>query len=285
MRIAFISSTISDLKNERHSIKEYLEKPIHPDSFKVLLSEAPDFPLEPEHTFKSVYEICVLNVHKANFFFLLLNKKYGIKNQLFDNRSVSLTHLEYLEAMKKHIPTFIFVHTSLWESYKKWKSTSSLQTNSEQKIMLLEFLNEIESSTQKKWLHRFSSTENLLNNIKQTLYSFDGSDIVADVTYPDGEKVTTKERFQKIWRIKNTGMQIWKDRILKEENPGNGLIPEQEIIPIPTTYPGQEIDLTIWFTAPKYTGNYISYWRMLDSTGRLCFPWKKGIWCKVSVVY
>ena len=285
MRIIFLSSTVSDLSKERILVKEHFEKPIHPDKFKVLLSEAPDFPIEPDYTFKSTSEICILNVRKADFVFLLLKEKYGIKDQLFGTRNVSLMHSEYLEAMRRHIPVFVFVYVPLWEKYKEWKTTKSFQENGSQEIMLLEFLNEIEISRQKKWLHKFNSPENLLNNITQTLYSFDGSSFIADITYPDGEKVTVNERFQKIWRIKNTGMQIWKDRTLREENPGNGLTPEQGAIDIQITRPGQEIDLPVWFKAPKYTGNYKSYWRMLDNTGRVCFPWKIGIWCHVNVTY
>lgn len=286
MKILFVSSTISDLKKERLSIKKFFESQIHPEKFKVLISEATDFPIEPENTYKSVYEICIQNVRKANFFILLLSKNYGIKNQPFQDRLVSITHREYLEAIQKHIPIFVFVQNTLWQRYKLKNSNQSFKYKNQQEKFLLEFLNEIELSAQKKWIHHFTTTKNLKTTITSVLFSFDGSDIISDVTYPDGDKVTVNEKFQKIWRIKNTGMQLWNDRILKEENPNrNGLVPEQDTIVIPTTNPGEELDISIWFKAPKYPGSYISYWKMLDNTGRLCFPYKKGIWCRVNVVY
>lgn len=284
MRTIFISSTISDLKKERLALKEYLEKPIHPENFKVLLSEAEDFLIEPDDTFKSVYEICINNVRKSDFCILLLNRNYGVKNLPSENRLVSITHLEFLEAMEKHIPVFVFAHTSLWSKYESLKNKQIMASN-EQEQNLLEFIKEIESSAQKKWIHQFDTKEQLKQIVNSTILAYDGSDFIADVTYPNGDKVTVNERFNKVWRIKNTGMQIWKNRFLKEENPGCGLISETNTIPIPTTYPGQEVDISIWFTAPKYPATCISYWKIVDESGRICFPWKKGIWCHINVVY
>lgn len=284
MRVIFISSTISDLKKERLALKDYLEKPIHPQDLKVLLSEALDFPIEPNDTFKSTYEVCINKVSKSDFFILLLKKNYGTKTLPSANRLVSITHLEYLEAMKKHIPVFVFAHLSIWYKYESLKNERITALN-EQEKSLLEFLKEIESSSQKKWIHQFDKINQLKQIVNSTLLSYDGSDSIADLTYPDGDKVTINKHFKKIWRIKNTGMQIWEKRFLKEENPGSGLIPDTDTVPMPTTFPGQEIDISVWFTAPKYPATCISYWKMVDESGRLYYPWKKGIWCHVNVVY
>lgn len=285
MRTIFVSSTIRDLGSERSALKSFLENSSRSEKLKVLLSEAPDFPYGPDDTLKSVYEICIQNVQASDFFILLLYQYYGFRNQPSNDRFVSITHREYLEAMRRHIPVFVLAHSSLWQKYQSSRSIRSPSDLSEEDALLISFLEEIENAAQKKWIHQFQNIDELKAIVQSTLLSYDGSDLIADVTYPDGDKVSVGERFNKIWRIKNTGMQTWRNRLLREENPGNGLTPEQQSIPVPPTLPTQEVDLSVWFVAPKYSGTYISYWKMFEEDGRLCFPWKKGIWCKVNVVY
>ncbi len=128
----------------------------------------------------------------------------------------------------------------------------------------------------------------------------DFSGFVADVTYPDNETVTAGSEFTKIWRIQNLGTVNWENRRLvcvdeemmlyrKEGKEFTkmeriDLLPIEREVPIPTTQPGETVDIAVIFRAPIYPCTTVSYWKMVDAAGEECFPQLKGIWCKVTVV-
>jgi hypothetical protein len=122
--------------------------------------------------------------------------------------------------------------------------------------------------------------------IKKALFSFDDSGFVADVTIPDGMIVRVDEAFEKIWEIRNNGCVIWEGRRLQEDNAGaSGLVPTEGTIDIPRTLPGTTTRLSVGFKAPPYPCTCESYWKMIDTNGRHVFPKKKGLYCRVKVIY
>lgn len=131
---------------------------------------------------------------------------------------------------------------------------------------------------------------------KNTTYPRDHTSFVRDVTYADNELVFINQEFTKIWALQNTGREVWKGRFLKcLDEAGIGvinkdlsrammLVPEKVQIAIPTTAPGQTVQLAVRFRAPAYPCTVISHWKMVDANGKECFPALNGIWCKVMVV-
>lgn len=137
-------------------------------------------------------------------------------------------------------------------------------------------------------------------SISSAKYNFDASGFVRDVTIPDNTMVLTDQLFTKIWEIQNIGHVNWVDRKLvcmdrKADIPvvsdliaapesRRGLIPTRRIIDIPETLPGDSLILSVEFTAPSYPCSLISYWKMTDQYGDICFSESEGLSCMVQVV-
>jgi DNA-binding Xre family transcriptional regulator len=136
-------------------------------------------------------------------------------------------------------------------------------------------------------------------------YAYDASGFVADMTYPDNSMVTVGQVFEKVWEIKNLGKQVWQGRKLvcvdeflqvsrhgEEEDElamrlpiqERGLITLVREVAIPTTQPNDNVRLAVSFRAPEYPGSMISFWKMQDAEGELCFPELEGVACLVKVV-
>jgi len=127
--------------------------------------------------------------------------------------------------------------------------------------------------------------------------SGDRSAFVADVTYPDGARVLTESQFTKTWTLQNVGEVPWEDRALAcqdtnltiltptgdQLNLAESLTPSSTWIPLPIVKPGETLDISVDFTAPRYPGTVISYWKMVNKDGSYCFEESKGLWVKVQV--
>ncbi len=115
-------------------------------------------------------------------------------------------------------------------------------------------------------------------------YQRDASAFISE-TIPDGSIFPAGQTFVKTWTIQNVGEFIWENRFLQcvnelnptqlspLPNPENYILyPEQSLIPIPRTKPQQSITLKVSLTTPRISGCYVSYWKMVDENGKLCFP-------------
>ena len=89
---------------------------------------------------------------------------------------------------------------------------------------------------------------------------------VKDVTIPDGTVVAPGSTFKKTWRLRNIGTCTWSGYTLVFDS-GEAMSPV--IDPIGTVAPGQEVDVSVTFTAPTTTNTYRSYWRVRNSSGVL----------------
>ena len=94
----------------------------------------------------------------------------------------------------------------------------------------------------------------------------DQATFVNDVTIPDGTSITPGSIFKKTWRLKNTGTCTWSGYSLVFDS-GESMSPT--IDSIGTVAPGQEVDVSVSFTAPVAPGDYKSYWRLRNSSGVL----------------
>ncbi len=126
----------------------------------------------------------------------------------------------------------------------------------------------------------------------------DRSAFVSDVSHPDGASVLACSQFVKTWRLANAGATPWVGRKLvcmddyvaapasaaPAAQVGAALQPEAREIDIPPTLPGEEVELSVRFTAPPHPCSVMSYWKMALADGTLCFPEATGIWVKVQVI-
>lgn len=116
-----------------------------------------------------------------------------------------------------------------------------------------------------------------------------------DETLPDGSIIMAGSVFEKSWTIQNLGKLIWEDRVLvclDDELPVDyfdrqdakyHLIAMQRAVDIAKTPPNQTVTIKVTLIALSIPGRYISYWKMQDKQGNLCFPDGFGLSLSVKV--
>ena len=166
---------------------------------------------------------------------------------------------------------------------------------------LVKLANVLETHPQILLRHMFEHTDISPLTLPSILHTHDGSGFIADVSIPDNTQVTQSQTFIKTWKIQNTGAIEWTERFLvcvdnqititqKTANfdiPAfkRGLIPTENSVAIANLLPGETTEISIEFTAPSVPGSCISYWKMADREGNLCFPKLEGLSCQVQVLY
>jgi hypothetical protein len=95
----------------------------------------------------------------------------------------------------------------------------------------------------------------------------DQAAFVKDVNIPDGSQIAPGGAFTKTWRLRNAGVCTWSGYTLVFDSGDQmGATSPQTI---GSVSPGQEVDLSVNFTAPTTAGSYRSYWRIRNSSGVL----------------
>ncbi|MFZ2998768.1 MAG: NBR1-Ig-like domain-containing protein [Undibacterium umbellatum] len=127
----------------------------------------------------------------------------------------------------------------------------------------------------------------------------DSSHFIRDITFPDGDLVSIGQKFLKKWEIANRGQLPWVGRKLVCQDQNSvvyrklgdsfaplhySLVPDSQEIAIPNTLPGNSVTLEVEFMAPTTPAWVVSYWKMVDENGSLCFPEMEGLRCCVSVI-
>lgn len=95
----------------------------------------------------------------------------------------------------------------------------------------------------------------------------DLAQFVRDVTIPDGTVFAPSATFTKTWRLKNVGTCTWSgySLVFDSGDSMSGTSPTS----IGTVSPGQEVELSVNFTAPTTNGSYRGYWRIRNASGVL----------------
>lgn len=96
----------------------------------------------------------------------------------------------------------------------------------------------------------------------------DNSKFISDVTVPDGTQFKTGEKFTKTWLIQNVGTTTWTtqyklvyvDGFTGSNNTLSVNLPKE-------VKPGEQIEVSVNFTAPASNGSYTSWWRMYSANG------------------
>jgi hypothetical protein len=95
----------------------------------------------------------------------------------------------------------------------------------------------------------------------------DQAQFVRDITIPDGSQVAPNASFTKTWRLRNAGACNWSGYTLVFDS--GDLMGATSPQSMPSVAAGQEIDLSVNFTAPTTPGTYRSYWRIRNASGVL----------------
>lgn len=105
-------------------------------------------------------------------------------------------------------------------------------------------------------------------------YEDDKSRYVRDVTLTDGELYGPGVTLVKTWEIANVGRVPWIGRFLSRVGPccGYGVIRSDPKIPIPTTPPGETVQVSATIETPSLQGWYLAEWKMIDADGDYVFP-------------
>ncbi len=94
-----------------------------------------------------------------------------------------------------------------------------------------------------------------------------------DVNFPDGSLVPIGAHFTKTWEVRNIGQVAWIGRRLTRMTPQGPTLPSSpDWIPIPDTFPGQTIQLSVDFVAGRVQGFSTVKFKMTDENGGLYFP-------------
>jgi hypothetical protein len=87
-----------------------------------------------------------------------------------------------------------------------------------------------------------------------------------DVNYPDNTVVAPGESFTKTWLIKNIGSCSWGEGYRMVFSYGERM--SGEAVPLEAVIaPGQEVEVSVTFTAPDLAGTYFSSWTMQNALG------------------
>jgi len=87
---------------------------------------------------------------------------------------------------------------------------------------------------------------------------------VTDVTIPDGQVIPPGSKFVKTWRLKNTGTTTWTANYRVRLWAGNSYGAPTSFLLAQEVKPNTEVDISIEFTAPSQSGEYISHWILSD---------------------
>ena len=93
---------------------------------------------------------------------------------------------------------------------------------------------------------------------------------IADVTIPDGTFMSPGQDFVKTWRVKNTGSVSWGAGYVLAFAYGDQMS-GQFVALTEVVQPGQEVEVSVQFTAPNDAGESLSAWTMRNPQG-VTFP-------------
>jgi len=100
----FISSTITDLSNQRDAVEESLLETGVFDPIRVEKLAARD---------NSSRYVCLREVSESDAMIVILGERYGFIPEKNNPEDLSVTHLEYRQARRDGVPTFVFVKAEI----------------------------------------------------------------------------------------------------------------------------------------------------------------------------
>lgn len=112
----------------------------------------------------------------------------------------------------------------------------------------------------------------------------DSAQFVSDVTLADGTVVGTSDTVKKVWRFKNAGQVPWEQRYLERDHSSQDQpCDTPERVEIPTTQPGESVDIEVDITTPKQAGRCRVLWTMTNATGEQMFPGGRPVFFDIVI--
>jgi hypothetical protein len=144
-------------------------------------------------------------------------------------------------------------------------------------------LDEVQRDPRRKLIRFWRDRADLERTLCDDVFTLDDETLVSQ-SLRDGAFVDVGSTFEQTWTIENTGFCVWEGRTLRELA-SEHLVPEQSVVPIPRTEPGEQVSVTVRFAAPDEPLSCRSVWQIVAADGRLVFPWAPGLRCQVLAVY
>lgn len=112
----------------------------------------------------------------------------------------------------------------------------------------------------------------------------DSATFVEDVTVPDGTGADPSAKFEKVWRIKNTGTTTWTQAYALVYIDGERM-GAPDSIPMPKEVrPNETVDISVTLTAPAKAGTYQTFFRLRNASGQYYRLDGSGdLWIKINV--
>jgi len=92
------------------------------------------------------------------------------------------------------------------------------------------------------------------------------AEYVGDVTVPDNSEMNPGQIFLKTWKIRNSGSCSWGEGYQIVFTFGDKMSGQPQAL-LGVVAPGQEVEISVQFTAPTNKGEYTSAWQMENSQG------------------
>lgn len=155
----FISSTCYDLSQLRSDIRDFAQA----IGFEPILSEFDSFPINPS---QNTIQNCLGVVRdKADIFVLIIGNRYGSTTEA----GKSVTNLEYMEAVSRGIPIYVFVKREIISLLPIWKSNPNADFSATvDSPKLLEFVSKLRDGGE-IWVSPFSSAQEIIQTLRQQL--------------------------------------------------------------------------------------------------------------------
>lgn len=97
----------------------------------------------------------------------------------------------------------------------------------------------------------------------------DQAQFIADVTVPDGTKMTPGQAFTKTWRLRNLGTCTWTKTYALVFTGGDAM-GAAAVINLPGDVPtGATVDISVDMKAPNTPGDYQGNWKLRNTAGQL----------------
>lgn len=155
----FVSSTCFDLSQVRADLRDFAVSL----GYEPVLSEYDTFPVNPSI---DAISSCLEAVrHRADIFVLVVGGRYGTLTEA----GVSVTNLEFLEALSKGIPVYVFVKAEVLTLLPAWKANPTANfTHAVDTPKLFEFVDGLKSK-QNLWVFPFERAQDICSALRKQL--------------------------------------------------------------------------------------------------------------------
>ncbi|MDH5718729.1 MAG: DUF4062 domain-containing protein [Spirochaetia bacterium] len=152
----FISSTFYDLSDARMALREHFISL----GFEPLNFESNDFGVTPG---KHAQHAALDQIDNADYFLLIIGGKIG--SNYVDSKK-SITNQEYISAIKKKLPVFIFVKEAVYNALTIYKKNPGANFKPiVDDIRIFQFIETINAQTEDNWIRKFDTVIDIKNAI------------------------------------------------------------------------------------------------------------------------